>query len=646
MNGIPPSLLGSFEGLLIEPIGSTALAVTVFAIVMTAPQLVSRGRPFDKLLSPVITGLGSLILGVLLVGATILLSQPSFELSNSYLAGLVTSLVIAGTGLISSEVFSRPIVPWADRGSDIDKTIDEIYEPIGRPQPEPEPEEDPLEWLKRDANPDSLLYVGSDDVDASEVKNLIDDLIRKSVNGLNPKTAEFSACFEALREDVDKGRLKFESECRTNREANNRKHVDIDKLRNRLKTIRQQSNLRNKGRSQEFKSEELAQDLLRDTIQYLSGKRTSADDVGESFEAVVNNLTQQKSVLETLQECNRSVTIPANPGVGSQEEIALLVREEISDANQRLDNDESTLADNISDTFSKILSALDDVDNLRTELEEIKDERDRYSDFADKVAARLDVEWAREQVDLPENASDWEVISEALSENLLGERVVRVAADRVANTNELPRGTIAWEFLETTSGASINDSEQVETTFETVVDTLRQYSIVQNQISSDIDVQTIERQGNSVVEQARATGISGLEQVVDEHVTTQLDSLKTVRDADFVTPYLVYTHFERLEDILSRVADRRSQTVPTFDELEDKKQRIENHFADERVNAGNKLSRHFLELAKTLEAEAREAQAAGETRKANVQADAADRLLNHINQMYEQERLRRYLEVI
>lgn len=579
---------------------------------------------------------------VFVVALLLLLSGSSGSpdiVSSAIVLGFVASGVVA-TATVAFPEETRSLF----LARDSEATPDRICEALGIDVGE---NESAATVLLRETNREQLVYLGSqegtNDIDRSDIVTVIERLAEESSGRTDVEHADFTENLRAVRDDVEADRFKhvddIDETSSGSWEAIDTETGSVEKLKKELKNLRTDSDLNHR-----HETEERAYDLLQNLIQYLDGE-TELPEVVDSIEDVVETLKVEATVLKSLRRCNDSLAV-AGHGQGTSK--ATMARDSLNEGAKSLQGVDSPTAENARNLFDSLAQVLEESEKREQELKEIRSEKEEYEEFYDYILQSWNIEWARSYLGAEDDVSDQAIAKEALSEGLFGARVVAaVARDlREKKKHDLPRGTTAATLLEELGDASTGRSDAVEAVLEEAISELQSYSIVENQIREDIDTDVIDRRTDSIRSRAEEISVSGLAQAVNDHLDDQLQSLETVRDVDFITPYVIYEHAERLESLLQKVADNRTQETTSFEELDDKREELEQEFKNKNVHTGNKLSRHYLNIAEELQREAKEAQALGKTDTALAKADAAEKLMDGLLDTYRTRTLRRYLEAI
>ncbi|SHG92865.1 hypothetical protein SAMN05443636_1342 [Halobaculum gomorrense] len=203
-------------------------------------------------------------------------------------------------------------------------------------------------------------------------------------------------------------------------------------------------------------------------------------------------------------------------------------------------------------------------------------------------------------------------------------------------------------------GVASDDPEEVADALRAGVDALNEAATVRN-LTADVDAESVAARVRSLGE-----GLSGVDGQVADALAERVDRLGAMLDradaSNAVVPYAVREEVAFYERDLLPVLESGSAgagadaTVgddsaagdamdagagAAVDALDERRSEIRTRYVDSRTDHNHSIPMFFLSLTESLEAQAREALAAGERERARGIAAAADDLLDRVEGLYE-----------
>jgi hypothetical protein len=293
----------------------------------------------------------------------------------------------------------------------------------------------------------------------------------------------------------------------------------------------------------------------------------------------------------------------------------------------------------------------DEVAGLASILDKYEQETDALAARQRELAARddtlgeledaLDEEWIRDRV----SDGDRHYLVEAAAQDVIGPRVVHAVA---SDLDTLDHAT-GPDLVHTLAEASPETADRVESELADTVDQLREYTTITHRLRGasqhDLDdrLSTLQTKIRSQTPSYQAElFVDWLQQIEDE-----VDRISPSNRLDL---YAMATELDHLEMVVDDTGgDDSVGTLGTVArDVDEKRQSVDEMLrpGNYGVNVGHNITRPFVELADQLRREADQLSETGDAARAKAYLVTARRLLDTVEDVYEDQQLRQYLQHI
>lgn len=218
-----------------------------------------------------------------------------------------------------------------------------------------------------------------------------------------------------------------------------------------------------------------------------------------------------------------------------------------------------------------------------------------------------------------------------------GGRVQSVAQEVRRSKN--PESAVAKRLLDRLASSDVGD---LRAALDTAVEQLDTTSTTRS-IVADLDRESIRGLADDVTSQLEATD-GPVADAVAERVESLRGTLDRADESNAVIPYAVRHELRFYEQtLLSHVGDRSNpgesnrgggEAKRSLDEVASRREDLEDQYVDGRRSHNHSIPLHFLSLVDTLREDAELAADAGDADRALGLCSAAEKTLDHVEQLY------------